>query len=91
MSKTKTIGKNVLTGDRTEAFGADPSKAITYDFRYKIVDIDELISSHTDRLTPNPRYLPELQPRLRDRSASRTQIERMASNLNPDHMVPGFR
>jgi hypothetical protein len=83
MSKTTTIEKNVLFGDRTEAFGADHSKAITYDFRYKVVDIDNLIPSHTDRLTPNPRYLPELQPRLRGRSASRIQIERMASNLNP--------
>jgi hypothetical protein len=79
---TKTRGS--LIGIETEAFGADPSKVdSTYLFRYRVVNLDDVISSHTDTLTPNPAYPQELQPRLRDRSASKTQIENIARNLNP--------
>ena len=68
----------------TEAFGADPSQIDkVYQFRYRVVDLDDVIPSHTDALTPNPDYPQELQPRLRNRAASRTQIENIAKNLNP--------
>src|SRR4030043_1482980 len=75
---------NELIGNSTEAYGANPSDLDKiYKFRYKIVDIDSLIPSHTDTLTPNPDYPQELQPRLRDRAASKNQIDGMAQNLNP--------
>ena len=73
-----------LLGIETEAFGTDPSQiGSVYQFRYRVVDLDDVIPSHTDTLTPNPDYLQELQPRLRDRAASRIQIENIARNLNP--------
>ena len=73
-----------LVGIETEAFGADPSQIDkVYQFRYRVVDLDDVIPSHTDALTPNPDYPQELQPRLRNRAASRTQIENIAKNLNP--------
>ncbi|GAH58576.1 unnamed protein product, partial [marine sediment metagenome] len=73
-----------LAGIETEAFGADPSQIDkVYQFRYRVVDIDDVIPSHTDTLTPNPKYPAELQPRLRGRAASRIQIENIAKNLNP--------
>ena len=34
-------------------------------------------------MQPNKDYPPELQPRLRDRAASRTQVDNIARNLNP--------
>lgn len=79
-----TMTKTEVFGDRTEAYGADPSDATkTYEFRYKVVELGDLIASHTDTLEPTPDYPRELQPRLRDRAASRVQIDRMAANLNP--------
>jgi hypothetical protein len=73
-----------LIGHTTEAFGADPSDVDrTYQFRYKVVALDDLIPSHTDSLSVNPRYPGDLQPRIRERAASRLQINTMAENLNP--------
>ena len=72
-----------LTGEESEAFGPDPSSDKTYHFRYKLMDLDDLVTSHNPDLTLNPRYPKELQPRIRDRAASRAQIEGMAQHLNP--------
>lgn len=73
-----------IYGIETEAFGADPSQIDrVYQFRYRVVGLDDVIPSHNDNLTPNSDYPAELQPRLRDRAASRTQIVNMAKNLNP--------
>lgn len=73
-----------LTGHSSEAYGADPSDADkTYQFKYRVVDLNDLTPSHTDALAVNPNYPAELQPRIRSRAASRLQIENMAANLNP--------
>jgi hypothetical protein len=73
----------VLLGDKTEAYGADPSNPKHYEFRYKVIELADIVSSHDDNLMPNPNYPKELQPRLRDRAASQVQIGAMAKNLNP--------
>lgn len=78
-----TTATQELTGHTSEAFGADPSIDKTYRFRYRVMDIDDLIPSHTDALAVNPKYPRELQPRIRERAASRLQIDNMAQNLNP--------
>jgi len=71
-------------GHTTESFGADPSDLDkSYDFRYKVLSLDDVITSHTDNMAPNPEYPQELQPRIRDRAASRVHVDRMAANLNP--------
>jgi len=71
-------------GADTEAFGADPSQIDkVYQFRYRVVSLDDVIPSHTDTLTLNERYPAELQPRIRDRAASKAQIVNIAKNLNP--------
>ncbi len=73
-----------LVGIETKAFGANPAEMDkTYQFQYRVLNLDDVIASHTDTLQPNPDYLQELQPRLRDRAASRVQVETMAKNLNP--------
>lgn len=72
-----------LLGSETEAFGSDPSSDKTYHFRYKVVELEDLVASHRRDLTPNPSYPKELQPRIRDRAASKAQIEGMAAHLNP--------
>lgn len=81
---TKEKTRKGLIGIETEAFGADPSQIDNvYQFRYRVVSLDDVIPSHTDTLLLNPNYPAELQPRLRDRAASKTQIENIARNLNP--------
>ena len=80
---TATATKELI-GIDTEAFGADPSQTDrVYQFRYRVVDLDDVIPSHNDNLTPNEDYPDELQPRLRGRAASRAQIDNIAKNLNP--------
>jgi len=73
-------------GRIASATGADPNTV--YEFQYKVVELDDLITSNTDAGAPNPQYAPELQPRLRgDRVASRLQIETIAKQLNADELL----
>lgn len=56
------------------------------DVSYQVVEADQLIPSNLDDLRPNPRYLSELQPRNRTRTASDVQIARMAGELQPERL-----
>jgi hypothetical protein len=62
-----------------------------YDFEFKIVDGNKLIVSH-DPFTfePNSKYPGNLQPRLRERAATRLQVEKIAANLEPDAVLTDF-
>ncbi len=65
------------------------SKAITergteIETRFKVVEADDLISSHDTGLKPDSRYPAEVQPRDRTRGSSEEQIERMARTLRPE-------
>ena len=73
----------------TRAFGSDPSRV--YEFRYRVVGLDELITSNTDLGTINPAYDPTLQPRQRSRAASQRQIEQAARKLVPEALLWDFR
>jgi len=74
-----------IIGSETMATGADPNKS--FDFRYKVVELDDLIASHDAGIGVNPAFPKELQPRIRDRQASKQQIARIASDLNPDALL----
>lgn len=50
----------------------------------EVAEAGDLIVSHTDDLTPNPRFPQELQPRERDRAASQAQVQEIAGNLRPE-------
>lgn len=52
--------------------------------RYRLVDVGQLITSHTDELAPNPAFPAEFQPRDRSRDASRAQITRIENDLKPE-------
>jgi hypothetical protein len=78
-----TATRNVLYGDKAYAMGPDPTDQTTYELRYKVIPLSELIASHDDNMQPNEKYPQELQPRIRDRAASRTQVDNIARNLNP--------
>jgi len=78
-----TATKSKFIGDKTYAMGADPTDQTTYEFKFKVVPLSSLVASHDSNMMPNTDYPQELQPRLRDRAASRTQIDNIARNLNP--------
>ena len=80
---TKPEGRT--PGYPTVATGPDPTKEYSFDIR--VVELDDLIPSHTDALGPNPKYPAELQPRIRDRAASRLQIDGIAANLKPEALL----
>ncbi|HEU4323297.1 MAG TPA: hypothetical protein VFS21_09100 [Roseiflexaceae bacterium] len=72
----------------TRAFGADPTRV--YEFRYRVVSLDELVTSNTDTGAINPAYDPALQPRQRDRAASQRQIDQVARRLTPEAYLLDF-
>lgn len=74
-----------VVGKTTKAFGADPAKS--YDFQYKLVELEDLVTSHLDNFEVNPKYPAELQPRIRSREMSRVQIDEIANNLEPDALL----
>jgi hypothetical protein len=55
--------------------------------RWAVVDIGDLVTSHTENLAETPGYPQELQPRDRRRLASREQIADLANRLDPELMA----
>ena len=79
-----------IIGRETIAYGADPNRV--YNFRYKVVSLDDLIPSHTDSLNPHPDYtIKELQERLRDNAASREQINEIVARFTPPGYLDEFK
>ena len=55
-------------------------------FQYAVVEIDDLVTSHTDSFHINEDFPQEAQPRDRERAAARLQVEEMAKKLNPSRL-----
>jgi len=53
-----------------------------------VVEADDLVTSQTDDLSPNPDFPRDLQPRERTRAASQAQINDIAANLEPRLLGP---
>ena len=73
------------TGSTVVAYGPDPTKE--YKLRFAVVPLGDLITSHTTAMARNPKFPSSLQPRLRDRAASRLQVEKIARNLKPTALL----
>lgn len=54
---------------------------------YALVEMRDLITSHTDDLTRNPVYPGELQPRQRDRAGAQARNLALESELNPRRLM----
>lgn len=59
-------------------------RGLTAPVRYRLVEASDLITSHTNDLTPTPAFPAELQPRDRARAASADQIARIENALRPE-------
>ncbi len=63
-----------------------------YDFEYKIVDATKLVVSHNAfTFQPNVNYPAELQPRLRERAATKLQVQYIAANLDPKALLIDYK
>ena len=72
-------------------FAVGANGVTRYEFEFRVVDVGELVVSH-DPFTfePNADYPQELQPRLRERAATRLQVQKIAQTLDPDSLLTDF-
>ena len=82
------VNGSLLAGKTTEAVSDVTSKR--YGFRYKVVPLDAVIASHNTDFTTNTAYPAELQPRMRDALAYKTQVLKIASRLTPSLLLDDF-
>jgi len=76
-------------GITTTALGA--SGLTHYEFEFHIVEGQTLIVSHDPfTFVPNPDYPQALQPRIRERIATKIQVEKIAANIEPDALLTDF-
>lgn len=52
--------------------------------RYRLVDVGDVLTSHTDDLKVNPDFPREFQPRDRTRAASEAQIAKIQQGIRPE-------
>ncbi|MDP2719713.1 MAG: hypothetical protein Q8P44_07790, partial [Dehalococcoidia bacterium] len=85
-----SFGKEYKPTSKT--FALAPGGIRKYELEYKIVDAINLIASH-DPFTfqKNKDYPQELQPRLRERAATRLQVDHIAKNLDPVALLTDFK
>lgn len=62
-----------------------------YELKWRVLELSKLVASHDPHtFTPNKQFPQELQPRLRDRAATRVQVEQIAANLDADVLLTDF-
>lgn len=79
-SVVRIVNQPAKKTNKGVAYTAD-QKPIEY--HYELVNAEDLIASNTTAFEVNEAYPQELQPRDRQRQASRDQVWNMARNLNP--------
>lgn len=72
-----------LTGSTGATAEVVTERGTSVPVRYRLAEARDLTTSHTNDLTANPAFPPELQPRDRARAASAEQISRIENNLRP--------
>lgn len=70
------------------AVGADTSviteRGLRVPVRYRLADVADLVTSHSDDLKVNPAFDQRLQPRDRSRMSSEAQITKIENGLQPE-------
>lgn len=70
-----------------EADVAVTSRGREIPVRYALVELDDLVTSHTDDLERNPAFPEALQPRDRSRAGSQAGNYRLEAELNPKRLM----
>ena len=77
--------KHMPTGMTTEALGVNTKSK--YNMQFKVVDLFDLITSHTTAFEKNSLFPQELQARFRELVSNRSTVIEIASKLNPDELL----
>jgi len=56
-------------------------------FKYRLVDVGQLVTSHDDTLRINPAFPQDLQPRDRTRMSSEAQITKISNDIKPEFLA----
>ncbi|MCW7555520.1 hypothetical protein NX722_23435 [Endozoicomonas gorgoniicola] len=78
------------SGSVSSATPASPMSRVTtirgtpVDIEYRVVEAEDLITSHQENGIENPDYPSALQPRDRGRGASEAQLRKLAATLRPE-------
>ncbi|MDD4961009.1 MAG: JAB domain-containing protein, partial [Candidatus Marinimicrobia bacterium] len=88
--EARAAKKGAAVSNKTFALGING--VTKYNFEYRIVRLNDLVVSHDPfTFVPNPTYPQELQPRLRERSATQLQVKTIAANLEPDALLVDYK
>lgn len=68
-------------GNITRAF---TERGSAVEFRYRLVEVDQPVTSHSNSLKANPLFPADVQPRARDRVASEAQVSTIEKGINPE-------
>jgi len=81
-----------IVASSSKTFATGITGLTRYEFEFKIADATKLIASNNPfTFAPNPKYPKKLQPRLRERVATRLQVENIAANLEPDALLTDYK
>ena len=83
--KEKSKAKKNYPSGKT--VNARTDKADEFPVTYKLIPIEDAITSTNEDFSINENFPQELQPRDRDRSGMKKQVESYASNLSPEEMT----
>ena len=83
--KEKSKAKKNYPSGKT--VNARTDKADEFPVTYKLIHIEDAITSTNEDFSINENFPQELQPRDRDRSGMKKQVESYASNLSPEEMT----
>jgi len=76
----------------SKTFAIGSTGVTKYEFEYRAVDLTKLVVSHDPyTFEPNTGYPAELQPRMRGRTATKNQVNKIAANLDPDSLLTEFQ
>jgi len=80
--------RDQITAEWPQAVSGAPTSFSTesgarIDGNYALMEAHQLVTSHDEKLKPNPAYPREMQPRERDRAASEMQISSIVQRLDP--------
>ena len=80
--ETEVTTEPELKGGRTGKAVTERGTEIEY--RYQLMDADDLVTSHNTSMNVDPKYPTELQPRDRARKSSLEQVTRISQKLDPE-------
>lgn len=85
---TMKAERDQITAEWPQAVSGAPTSFSTesgarIDGNYALMEAHQLVTSHDEKLKPNPAYPREMQPRERDRAASEMQISSIVQRLDP--------